>query len=47
MLTVEQLLDGRGIDYTHITGSNSTLRRSARAAQASIAQGELLGDPDG
>jgi DNA modification methylase len=32
MLTVGQLLDGRGIDYPHVTGANVTLRRATRAS---------------
>lgn len=31
MLTVAQLLDGRGIDYPHVTGANVTHRRAQRA----------------
>lgn len=31
MLTVGQLLDGRGIDYPHVAGANVTHRCAARA----------------
>ena len=31
LLTIRELLDGKGIDYPHITGSNVTLRRAKRA----------------
>ena len=29
--TIGELLDGKGIDYPHVTGSNVTLRRAQRA----------------
>ena len=32
LLTIEQLLGGKGIDYPHVTGSNVTVRRARRAA---------------
>ena len=28
--TIRQLLDGKGIDYPHVTGANVTHRRAAR-----------------
>ncbi|MDP9224535.1 MAG: site-specific DNA-methyltransferase, partial [Actinomycetota bacterium] len=34
LLTVRELLDGRGIEYPHITGANVTLRRAQRARDA-------------
>ena len=40
MLTVGELLSGKGIDYPHITGSNITLRRAQRARSA---QPEAIG----
>ncbi len=44
MLTVAQLLDGRGIDYPHVAGANITHRRSARAAGVAPDQTALFGD---
>jgi DNA modification methylase len=32
--TIRELLDGRGVDYPHVTGANVTHRRAARAAAA-------------
>jgi len=32
--TVGELLDGKGIDYPHVTGANVTQRAAARAAKA-------------
>lgn len=29
--TIRELLDGKGIDYPHVTGANVTLRRAQRA----------------
>lgn len=29
--TIRELLDGKGIDYPHVSGSNVTLRRAQRA----------------
>ncbi len=46
MLTVAQLLDGRGIDYPHVTGANVTHRRAARAADAQPERMELFGARD-
>lgn len=37
--TVAELLDGKGIDYPHVTGSNVTLRRTRRA---SVSQAEAI-----
>jgi hypothetical protein len=42
MLTVRQLLDGRGIDYPHVTGANVTHRRAARAATPAADQPSLF-----
>jgi hypothetical protein len=38
MLTVAELLNGRGIDYPHVTGANVTHRRAARAKVATEAE---------
>jgi DNA modification methylase len=32
--TVRELLEGKGVDYPHVTGSNVTIRRAERAAMA-------------
>ena len=40
LLTVGQLLAGKGIDYPHITGANVTFRRAQRR---SVPQGEQTG----
>ena len=39
---LKELLDGRGIDYPHVTGSNVTHRRAARAGQATPEPMELF-----
>jgi DNA modification methylase len=47
LLTVAQLLDGRGIDYPHVVGANVTHRRAARARAAAPDQSVLFGgDPE-
>jgi DNA modification methylase len=46
MLTVRQLLDGRGIDYPHVTGANVTHRRATRARAAAPDQAALFGQGD-
>jgi hypothetical protein len=40
VLSVGELLSGKGIDYPHVTGSNITLRRAQRARSA---QPEAIG----
>jgi len=40
--TVGELFDGKGIDYPHVTGSNVTFRRAARAAAPSPDQPSLF-----
>ena len=42
--TVGELLAGKGIDYPHVTGSNVTHRRAARAAIVPAVQTGLF-DP--
>jgi hypothetical protein len=42
MLTVAQLLDGRSIDYPHVTGGNVTHRRATRAKIATDAEQTAL-----
>ncbi|MEP7378378.1 MAG: DNA methyltransferase [Chloroflexota bacterium] len=42
LLTIAELLDGKGIDYPHVTGSNVTLRRSQRARGAEPERLELF-----
>jgi hypothetical protein len=44
MLTVAQRLDGRGIDYPHVTGSNVTHRRASRVKVAAPDQTALFTD---
>lgn len=39
--TVRELLDGKGIDYPHVTGANVTLRRAQRARPADAEAMEL------
>lgn len=43
MLTVAQLLAGRGIDYPHVTGANVTHRRARPAREAEPERIELFG----
>ena len=40
--TIRELLDGKGIDYPHVTGSNVTLRRAQRAQAADADQLEAF-----
>lgn len=40
--TIRELLDGKGIDYPHVTGANVTLRRAQRAQTASADSMELF-----
>ena len=52
MLTVGQLLDGRGIDYPHVAGANVTNRRALRAKgdpghQTSLFEATGAAQPDG
>ncbi len=42
VLTVGELLSGKGIDYPHVTGSNITLRRAQRARAAGPEAMELF-----
>jgi hypothetical protein len=42
VLTVGQLLDGRGIDYPHVTGANVTHRRAARVKASAPDQTALF-----
>ncbi|WP_425152876.1 DNA methyltransferase [Candidatus Palauibacter sp.] len=44
LLTVEKLLDGRGIDYPAVTGANVTFRRAARAKKRPRAEQLGLGE---
>ncbi len=41
--TIGELLDGRGIDYPHVTGANVTHRRAQRAKVAGAEAMELFG----
>lgn len=41
LLTIAELLDGRGIDYPRTTGSNVTLKRAPRVKAGGVKQGEL------
>lgn len=47
MRTIRELLDGKGIDYPHVTGANVTHRRAQRAQGAPPERLELFGDADG
>lgn len=40
--TIRELLDGRGVDYPHVTGANITHRRAARASAAAPKAMELF-----
>ena len=42
MLTVGELLDGKGIDYPHVTGANVTHRRASRAKGNEAQQASLF-----
>ncbi|MEA2677729.1 MAG: hypothetical protein QOJ81_1870, partial [Chloroflexota bacterium] len=42
--TIRELLDGKGIDYPHVTGSNVTLRRAQRARTAGAEPIEMFPD---
>lgn len=44
--TVAELLDGKGIDYPHVAGSNITHRHATRAKAAAPDQAVLFGDGD-
>ncbi len=44
MLTVAELLDGRGIDYPHTSGINRTFKRAPTSAGKKEAHPELFGD---
>jgi DNA modification methylase len=41
--TIRELLDGKGIDYPHVTGANVTHRRAQRARTAGVEAMELFG----
>ena len=41
--TIRELLDGKGIDYPHVTGANVTHRRAQRARAAGAEAMELFG----
>ncbi len=41
--TIRELLDGKGIDYPHVTGANVTQRRAQRARAAGPESMELFG----
>jgi len=43
--TVGELLDGKGVDYPHVTGSNVTTRRASRANISQGQQTALFGGP--
>lgn len=45
--TIRELLDGRGIDYPHVTGADVTHRRAQRARTAGPEAMELFGQPEG
>jgi hypothetical protein len=44
--TIRELLDGKGIDYPHVTGANVTHRRAQRARAAGAEAMELFGRAD-
>jgi len=46
LLTVRELLDGRSIEYPHVTGANVTLRRAQRAREAAPEKIELFAAED-
>jgi hypothetical protein len=46
LLTIRELLDGKGIDYPHITGSNVTHRRAARAKATPADSLQMFGPDD-
>lgn len=41
--TIRELLDGKGIDYPHVTGSNVTHRRAQRARAGQVESLPLFG----
>ncbi len=41
--TIRELLDGKGIDYPHVTGANVTLRRAQKARPAEAEAMEMFG----
>src|SRR5207237_362060 len=43
--TIRELLDGRGIDYPHVTGSNVTHRRAERERRVDAEPMELFERP--
>ena len=43
--TIRELLDGKGVDYPHVTGSNIILRRAPKAKAAPGTQTALFGGP--
>lgn len=45
--TIRELLDGRGIDYPHVTGADVTHRRAQRARTAGPEAMELFGQSEG
>ncbi|MBA2556162.1 MAG: site-specific DNA-methyltransferase [Chloroflexi bacterium] len=45
--TIRELLDGKGIDYPHVTGANVTHRRAQRARATGPEAMELFGRPEG
>jgi hypothetical protein len=44
LLTIEELLDGKGIDYPRTSGTNRTFKRAPRAKGAVTPNVELFGD---
>lgn len=44
--TIRELLDGKGIDYPHVTGANVTVRRAQRARAADAEAMPLFGPTD-
>ncbi len=40
--TIRELLDGKGIDYPHVTGANVTHRRAQRARAAEAEAMEMF-----
>jgi hypothetical protein len=44
LLTIREMLDGKGVNYPHVTGANVTHRRAARAKAAAPESLELFGE---
>jgi hypothetical protein len=46
LLTVGELLEGKGIDYPRVSGANITYKQAPRAVRKVAEKGDLFSDPD-